>query len=187
MASLASRLGDLITAIGADIKDLVTRVTALEGGGGGGGDGWTYVKLTTDFNNSTTTESASPLTFTPDASSHYEFEARLYVRSAATTTGVQVGIDWPSSGNIVENHGVIQTGSSGTAITTRVFGDVVTQYAAATGIRAANTTEWCEVKGTMVTNGTTPTALTLVLKSEIASSQVTIRANSWIRYRKLAI
>lgn len=37
MATLASRLSDLITAIGLDMKSVDTRLDALEAGGGGGG------------------------------------------------------------------------------------------------------------------------------------------------------
>ena len=35
MATLASRLSDLITAIGLDMKSVDTRLDALESGGGG--------------------------------------------------------------------------------------------------------------------------------------------------------
>lgn len=83
--SLQSRLADLITAIGADIKALKTSVGLSE-------------TRTTTYVNATQTATDVFTGFTPVANKRYAITAKLSVQSNAATTGVQTAVLGPASG-----------------------------------------------------------------------------------------
>ena len=165
---------------------LVTKAQLLAGvsGGGSGGD-WTYVFLESDHVNSTTTRTDSALAFTPAADSHYEIEVRLYLQSAATTTGARPGITWPSAG-VEQNAAWMMSPNTATAFSSRFWGNTAAAHAAATGVPVANE----DVFGAgwaLLRTGASPSGdFTITLASEIAASEARIMANSFLRYRLIS-
>lgn len=152
--------------------------------GAGGSDPWTYVVLASDFSNSTVTPQATGLEITAfDANSVYVFEGMFILRSAATTTGAQVGLNTPggTTGFIAR----VSSSSSATAITYRNFTGVGSQQAQATAAPIANTDFFADAYGTIVFGASPSGSLEVTLDSEIAASVVTMKAGSWLRYRKI--
>lgn len=175
MATLLSRITDLIAAIGSDVKSLQSQITY-------NADPWTYVKLAANVTNNSTTPVDTLLAFTPEAGQLYEFEAMLYVQSAATTTGVQPGIKWPAS-NVDQIMAKIEVAISATGVVNRLFGATTTQRAAGTAVAAINENTYAFMKGSFKTSGVPSSNFIITLASEVASSQVQITANSWLKYR----
>ena len=96
--SLLSRIGDLITAIGADVKDLQTQIDAL----GPSGVTTVFAHLAADLPNSTNTPAViTGFTFTIPAGKKMKLDYQGLGYSAATTTGVCIGarISQPSGAN----------------------------------------------------------------------------------------
>lgn len=149
----------------------------------GGADPWTYVKLTANFLNSTTTNTSSLLRFTPEANSFYEVEGKLFLQSAATTTGPRPGISWPTG--TTQEAAWMMAPSSATAFISRFWGAPTTANAASTGVAIANEGLYGQVKAMFLTGATPAGNWTITLASEISASESRIMANSFIRYRKI--
>lgn len=147
-------------------------------------DQWTYVKLGADATNSTTTIAATDLAFLPDVNSFYEIEMCMFVQAVATTTGVRLGILWPTVG-VSKNAAWMQSPNSATAYVYRIWGGVGNQNVSATGVGAADTNYMAEGKALLVTSGTVTGNFAVTLASEIAASAVTITADSFLKYRKV--
>lgn len=143
---------------------------------------WTYVFLSTAFTNSTTTNNNSPLTFTPAANSRYEVEIRLYLQSAATTTGARPGIMWPTAG-LEQNAAWMISANSATAFASRFWGNTTLANAAATGVPVANEGVWSGGFAMFRTGVSPAGSFVITLASEIAASEARIMENSFIRYR----
>lgn len=147
-------------------------------------DPWTYVKLASDF----TTGSASAvditgLAFTPAANTSYEFEAVLLTRTATATVGPRPGVAWPTgmTDGVVE---IYQPSAAGTQV--MQFGNINAAVLAPAG-GLPNTTQ--SYKATiigMIIAGATPSGtMKMQLASETASTNVTVKAGSYLKYRKL--
>lgn len=147
-------------------------------------DQWTYVKLGADATNSTTTIAATDLAFLPDVNSFYEIEMCMFVQAVAATTGVRLGILWPTVG-VSKNAAWMQSPNSATAYVYRIWGGVGNQNVAATGVGGADTNYMAEGKALLVTSGTVTGNFAVTLASEIAASAVTITADSFLKYRKV--
>lgn len=148
-----------------------------------GSDPWTYVRLTSGFTNNTTTGTASPLAFTPAANTRYEVVGSLRLRTAVTTTGAQPGIAWPTGCN----DGTSEVWASITATSSiRAYGQPWGEtYAASTGHPNTNWS-WAGGLSAEFETGPTPTGMfRVMLRSEVASSLVTIAAGSFIRFRAI--
>lgn len=144
---------------------------------------WTYGYLTTDLVNNTVNFVDIPgSTFSFQANSKYVIECFGSYQTAATTTGI--GIKLYSTDT---NSALIGKLEVFTALTT-TGGIYQLTFAAAnatTGVTTANTDTIVEGKWILSTGATTGTA-NLQLKSEVASSAVTLAANRWyVRWRKL--
>lgn len=129
--------------------------------------------LAADSSNSTTTPAnVSGMAFPVAASGIYEVELIGAYQTAATTTGIAVDLDIPS-GQVI---GMIGVATSATALGgTEQIADAATT-GATTGVRAATTntpiwSRWIVVVG--ATGGTCQ----LQLRSEVASSAVTLKAS----------
>lgn len=159
---------------GADGADGADGVDAL---------GWSYARLSSDFNTSSTTASNVGLAFTPAANKVYEFQCYLLLRSVATTTGPRPGIAWATSGfadgavrvfvpsaanAMVQNHDGLRNG-----------------VAANTGVGATTVTYLGTVEGMLVAGASPTGSVNITLASEVAASQVTARAGSFLRWREL--
>jgi hypothetical protein len=149
-----------------------------------GSDPWTYVKLTTAALNTTTTSADTLLAFIPAANTHYLFESCLFIQSAATTTGVQIGLKWPTSGTNQEAAWAMVP-TSATAFVSRFWGAPTVAKVAATAVAIANEGFFAKIDGQFVTTASPVGNLIITLASEVAASEARIMQNSWIRYRTI--
>lgn len=142
-----------------------------------------YCVLGSDASNSTTTMAAvSGMSFPAAANATYEVELIGAFQSAATTTGIGAALDIPS-GSVI---GMVAANTSATAVggTEQVADNATT--GATTGVRATstNTPIWCRW---IVAVGATAGDVVLNIKSEIASSAVTLKATlSVLKARRIA-
>jgi hypothetical protein len=132
-----------------------------------------YARLTSNVTASTTTEVAlSALTFTPVSGAIYELEMALIATSAATTTGVQI----------------VNTGGAGTlamAEPTSAFSiSAIGGTYAATAAPVATNNFGILLKGIFAPSSTAP--LTFTVKSEVASSAVSIKADSFLKITRIS-
>lgn len=137
-----------------------------------GTDPWTWTKLGSDAANSTMTLATSGLSFTATANTTYLVYFYGGFTSAATTTGIALALDIPS-GSVVGQayHPISATGSG----STEQIADNATT-GATTGVRAASAlvpigAEW------VVAVGASGGSVTLMFRSEVTTSAVTLKAN----------
>jgi len=148
--------------------------TSLNASGGG----LTVASKTADESNSTTTGAdISNLTVSLSANQVFHFHAYLVASAAATTTGIQLGINGPSGAAQID--ATIVGWTSTTAIATTGVNAYET-YQANTA-SAGTSRRVFEVYGVIV-NGSTAGTFALRFKSEVAGSAVTIHRGSWIQY-----
>ena len=143
----------------------------------------TVIRLDSDVANSTTSfANVTGLTFQTVPNADYLVEGFLVYTSAATTTGINLGIDGPAS-----PAGVIgewQTYTNDTTIVNRQFRAYNTSPAASAGV-VSTAVQYAQFT-TMLRTGAAGGPATLRVASEIAASAVTIRAGSVIRVQQLA-
>ena len=146
---------------------------------------WTYAILASDFTNSTTTPTdVTGLAFTPDASKRYEIEGRFFVFGAATTTGAQIGVGWPT-GIVAPSAAHLGSPSSVTALTLRNVSRGTTAAALATGSVSTTLEAMGKLEAVLTTGGSPSGTFRITLDSEVAASLVTMVAGSFIRYREI--
>ena len=152
-------------------------------------DGWTYVRLASDFTTSSATAvDVTGMAFTPDASAHYVVEGHLMLASAvggATTTGVapQPGITWPTN---VGNGTYWTNQASATGSTLPRYGNTTANFVSGAD-SIPDTNPWphkLDVNFLTLSNVTVTFQMTL--RSEVAATNVTMKAGSYIRYRRIA-
>jgi hypothetical protein len=160
--------------------------------GATGSDGWTYVRVTTEFSTTSATAvdvirdgASAVLGFTPAASTDYEFEALLYTRTPTTATvGVRPGLAWPTG--MTNGVAELENPTSATAVS-RVFGNVNAALLAAVG-GLPNTTQSypARIRGA-VRAGASPSGLVRVqCASETAATAVRVEVGSFLKYRVVA-
>lgn len=147
-------------------------------------DGWTYLRVDSDFSNSTTTMTdVTGLAFTPDPSAQYIVEGLFILRSAATTTGPQTGIVWPT--NVGDGVYYTQQASSAQATTPR-YGNTSANFTSTVADIADTTGSWPHfMTATFITPSNVSGDFKITLRSEVAASNVTMKTGSYIRYRRL--
>lgn len=147
-----------------------------------GSDQWTYVPLANNFSVSTTAVAAvTGVSFTGLANTKYEVEIFGAFQSAATTTGIGLGLDIPS-GSVIGHawHNVSTTALSSNEA---IADNAVT--GATTGVRVINLN--VPITGHfLVSLGVTGGTVQLVARSEIASSAVTLQGGLfYLKYRSI--
>lgn len=150
-----------------------------------GPDIWKYVKLASDFNISTTAAgNVTAFSFTPLANTYYVIEGMFLLSTSVTTTGPRPGWTWPSG--LTVGAGWILTPSSATASVQawvdRVTGEAVCNN---TGLPVINRTYASPFQATLVVGGAPSGDFQIRLRSEIAASEVTMKAGSWFRHREI--
>lgn len=148
-------------------------------------EAWQYAILTADVNNSTVTPTdITGLGFTPEPDAHYVVEGMLMLRSAATTTGPQPGITWPTN----VGDGVYYTQqASAVGSTIPRYGNTSATFNSGAADIADTTGSWPhKIEVNFLTPSNVSGNFQLTLRSEVAASQVTARAGSYIRYRRIA-
>lgn len=197
--SLQSRLADLITAIGADVKADRTTMGALSAlttsaksslvaainevnakPGGSGSDPWTYQALTTLYSNTTITASDVFTGFTPAASTRYIVDVLAMVSSAAATTGVQCALAGPTSGINRAAVKIVSASAAGTDLITHTA--LNTFQAAVAGL---TTPTLLLVQAIVDNQGGGTGNIRLQARSEVAASQITIWPGSSMRWRTI--
>lgn len=177
MATLATRIADLATAIGTRIKTLEAAVAGQTGG-------WTYLKLAADFTTSSATAvDITGMAFTPALNKRYEFEARLRLRTATATVGPRPGLAWPTG--FVDGGVEIRCPSSATAVV-MAFGNPNAAVLGPVGGLPNTTQSWPGYVGGEIQMGASPSGtVRLQLASETAATNVICKAGSWLRYREI--
>lgn len=172
----ASRIDARLATIEDDIDD---------GTIGGSGDGWTYTFLTANHTNSTTTPTDVPdLAFTPAANKRYEIEGRFFVTAAATTTGAQIGVVWPT-GIVAPSAVTLAVPSSATATTFRYAVRGGNAVALATGTPSQTLEAMGLLTGILTTGASPSGTFKIQLDSEVAASEARVLAGSFLRYREI--
>lgn len=146
-------------------------------------DVWTTVSAPATFTSNVTTAADIPgLAFTPEANKNYEVEALLLIRSTATTTGVRIGWNPPTGLN---DGGVnIDVPVSAASRTFSNAGGAASQ-ANGTSMPVVNVSYLSTVKGFLRVGPTPSGDFTLTLSSEVAASDVSVRAGSILRFREI--
>ncbi len=140
--------------------------------------------LAADYTNSTTTLSTlTGMTFDAEASANYEVEIFGEIQSAATTTGIGFALTVPTgstvSGQWAHPAATTQTTTTGWQNASATVG------AKTSGVPAATTSYPVWGKFHVVTSTTTGT-VTLQGASEVASSQITVKAGFVMKIRRVA-
>jgi hypothetical protein len=147
-----------------------------------GSDPWTYVRLGSDFSaTASTAQNVTGFSFTPAANTRYEFEAMLMTRTATATVGPRPGLAWPTgmSDGVAS---IRQTSAAGTEV--QQHGNIAGAILAPVGGLPTTTGSWpASIRGMVVAGASPSGAVQVQLASETAGTAVTIKANSFLRYR----
>lgn len=144
---------------------------------------WTYLYLTSDFSNNTTTYTdITGITFSAQANARYEIEFFGAYQSASTATGLGIKAQGPTGSNYI---GKIEVFTSATATGGANQFSETTPTTVTTGVTTANTNTPIDGRFLVATSSTSG-QIKLQLRSEVASSAVTLQsALFYVRYRKL--
>lgn len=152
----------------------------------GGGDPypWIVVTLGSDFTNSTTTaQSVTDFLFTPSANTGYLIELYLSCESVATTTGPRPGWTWPTG--LTMGTGWMQSPNSATASAqawgSSASGELVCNC---TGVAVANRPYIHIGQAHIIAGPSVSGNFQVRFRSEVASSQCTMKAGSFMRIRQ---
>lgn len=146
-------------------------------------DGWTTFRKTANQTNSTTTlADCTDLDTGVLPAGLYVLEAYLLVQTAATTTGIQIGLAYPAQAVGAFN---VDVPNSATAAVL-VKGRLTDQKAAGTGIGVANAGYLARITGLFRVTGTMASGIKVRFNSEIATSNAIIMADSILRVKKVA-
>lgn len=145
-------------------------------------DPWTTLVATADTANTTVTGvNVTGLQASSLPVGLYTFESLLSVSSAVVTTGVQVGMVWPAqvSGRY---RAAVPISSTTEAVAHATASGV---YVAATGVGVANAVYLARIDGVFRVTGTLASVFAVSVRSEIAATEVRVRADSFLRYRRI--
>lgn len=150
-------------------------------------DPWTWVKLASDFNVSGSTILPSSLSFTPAANEVYIVDIFLMLSSDDVTIGAQPGITWPVAG--VSNQtsaGYLHVANSSTNTQERNWADITsTIVSQVTSMPNVNEATPGHGRFVFTTDGSISGDFIVTMRAETVLGNVTMRANSWLRYRTL--
>lgn len=164
--------------------DLYTKIQSM-GSGGGGTDPWTYVYQPADVATSGVTGvDVTGLGFTPAANKKYEVKGVLMLTSATLATGPQPGLRLPTG--LV--HGVGFVGMA-TSLTGRAVAYVSptdnSTYTTGGGTPRTSHTLMADVSSYFQTGASPSGTFQVLLRSEVDTSEVIMKAGSWIAYREM--
>lgn len=143
-----------------------------EVGGGGGGDPWQWLVLPLDAGTSgTSLAPVSGMTFVANPNTVYLVDVIGAAVSASSTTGLALALDIPS-GNVIGQ--LVHPTLGGTMVGMEQNADAATS-GATTSVRAANANVPVSARF-LVAVGATGGAVTLMLRSEVAGTLVTLKA-----------
>lgn len=144
---------------------------------------WSYLYLTADFTNSTTTfTNITGLTFNVLANTKYEAEVFGAYQTPSTSTGLGLKINGPSDLNVI---GYNEVFTSTNTIGGSLQNNLTDTTQTSTGVHLANTNSpiFCKF---LIFAGATAGTVNLQMRSKTASSLVALKSNLfYLRYRKL--
>jgi hypothetical protein len=147
-------------------------------------DGWTYLKLGSDFvTSSATAVDVTGLAFTPAANTQFEFMAVLFLRTATATVGPRTGLAWPTG--LTDGVATLNVPTSGTA-QVLVFGNRGAALLAAVGGLPNTTSSYpSTIVGSIIAGESPSGTLKVQMASETAGTNVTVKAGSFLKYRSI--
>lgn len=144
-------------------------------------DPWTYIVLASDFSMSATAVvDVTGMAFTPQANKRYIVEGNLFGRAAVATTGVQLGIAWPTG--LTDSMGEIRALTSTTGRVIAAGNDAAAFTVISTGV-GTTTGSWPLTFLATIIAGASPGGTFKLQVASETTSAVTLRAGSWMRYR----
>ena len=186
--SLATRLTALAAAIGSDIKSLLSRVSNLEMYSGITSPNQRATLTSTQASTSTTLANVTQLVLPLEANAVYRIECFVTFQSAATTTGLNLGIATPAgSRNLVEIVvPITSTAAASQLRTTFPSAAVATNLGnvTGTGVTAINSNHTAKISG-IIQVGATAGNCQIMFASEVASSAITLQVGSCLVLTKL--
>lgn len=171
-------------------------MTRVSGASGAAGADLTLQQLSADSAANNTTSLATVMTTTSVGAGTWNFKYKVFYRSAATTTGIAFAVNHTgtvtrfaaishlaTTGGAAAN-GVATMATSGTAnlIEGKAQRTKNTSMGPFLGVDSANADCLCIIEGTVVVSVTG--SLELRMASEVASSAVTVMANSTLELTK---
>lgn len=146
---------------------------------------WTAVSLSSTFSTtSTSNTSVTGLLFTPKASKSYVFEAYLMLRADVATTGPRPGVSMPTG--LTDGAYEITAPNSNTSIAFRNQGALGSaQNAASSGVPTTTDSYMARITGIVIAGSSVSGNVQVTLASEVAASQVHMRAGSVLLYREI--
>lgn len=144
-------------------------------------DPWTQVRATSDTTNDTTSDvNCSGLSITGLADGDYEVYGLLKITSAATTTGARYGITLPTGVTGPVRLEGLNTSSA-----------LYIQFGYGTTVNTSPATPYATdpiiaTLTALLTVSSMSGNIEITIKSEVAASQVAVKAGSFLRYRKIA-
>lgn len=150
---------------------------------GEGSDGWTDVKLAANFVTSSALAVDTGLSIAPILNSRIMFEARLLLRTAVNTVGPRPGLAWPTG--MTDGAAMIMMPSSATANLIANGNVNAAMLIAVGGVPNANQSYLATIQGMMIAGGGPGGSLRVQLASETAGTNVTLAAQSFIRWRNI--
>lgn len=148
-------------------------------------DEWNYLFLTSDFSTSLATLDDVPgMSFTPDSNAHYVVEFTGLMRTSSAAVGARPGITWPLG---VGDGVAFSSGASSAAATTPRYGNTSSAtFEMTTSALADATGSWpAEMRATFLT-GTVTGPFKIGLRSGTAATSVTMKAGSFLRYKRIS-
>jgi hypothetical protein len=146
---------------------------------------WTYVRLTSDVTNNNATantlQDVTGLAFPVLSSKLFEFEFNIIYTASATTTGSRWTINGPASPtylNYTSEYSLTTTTTTRNALL-----QVYDSPAAANASSAATTSNWALMYG--VIQSTADSTVIARFASEVSSSAIVAKVNSFVRYRQI--
>lgn len=147
---------------------------------------WTYVVLGSDFTTAAPTNTFQDVTgmaFTPASNKKYMIDMFFLVTTVASATGARPGIKWPTAG-VTNNAGWVGVANSATSFVYHTWGGTTTNGPNTLSL-ANNTQSWPAYGSAVLIMGAGATGnFQIVLASEVLGSAVTMKANSYFRYRE---
>lgn len=150
---------------------------------GEGSDGWTDVKLAANFVTSSAVAVNTGLSIAPILNSHIQFEAMLLVSTATTTVGPRHGLAWPTG--MTDGAASLTIPASLTSGLQQHGNINAAILIGGGGLPVANASYLATIQGKMTAGGAPGGSLRVMLASETAGTNVTMMAQSFIRWRNI--
>lgn len=148
---------------------------------------WIDIILGADVTtNLDTVQDVTGLSFTPEANTSYEFAGKLLLRTADATVGARPNLSFPTG--LTDGAAKLSAPSSVSAETIRNIGGTTTGGGSADIAAMPNNTEsFLALFDGMLIAGAAPSGdFKVRFRSEVAGTNVTVRAGSILRYRRIS-